>query len=527
MTELTEQERSNDESLNKNTSDESYLNQEFVYRDTVTNKVYSRFAHEIRDTEPPYMVYMKQPWSWVFDLEGIDVLTISGGRNGGGKTENVALNVLERCFMEPLNVVCFREHNVTLDDSIRRTLLNWIRHPFAQWDNDWWDYRDRGPIYGDNGSVISFKGISSSTSTSRGFRGQTYIDLAIIDEAQYITDQTFDDLDPTIRQEGSKLILIGNPHSANDPWWSRFIKHADEVPEYFHIHLTYKDNIFFPDKQERRRQYYEQYEPQVYEHMWLGKFAATDPENPPIATYDDVMKCYELAKDRPDLVNLSRSHEKHSGYDIARSPTGDKNVFSIRSGGVIEKIEEWTGRPFQEICTLIKLHSKPVCPKNLFYDAHGLGYSFGDFLDDDPTYPAKKVPVRAGDPVAGDTKNYEPGMTNKQFFTNRGSQLFWTLKMRIENTKRLLAGENINPKKCLFISPSVRKDVVQKFATQTSGATYNVGNDRAIKFDKRFNNPSSPDMLDSVAHAFFTDSEHGLTYDLNTNENFFIASRSV
>ena len=251
------------------------------------------------------MVYMSQPWSYVFDIPGIDVLTISGGRNGGGKTENVAKHIVESCYEGPQNVVCFREHSVTLSESIRTTIVNWIEHPCAPWSyllmnkrtgavtvkNDFWNV-GRGVISlkcNTHESTISFKGISSSTSTSRGIRGQTYMNLAVIDESQYITDQAFDDLDPTIRQEGSKLILIGNPITSNDPWYVRYIKHADVEPSYHHIHLTFRDNIFFPDKQERRRVYDQEYRKQAYEHIWEGDFQASDPENPPIATYDDIM----------------------------------------------------------------------------------------------------------------------------------------------------------------------------------------------------------------------------------------------
>ena len=174
MTKTHIYERTAEELIQEDT--ESYLNTEFVWEDH-KGSVHRRKARELRSFLPPYMVYMTQPWSYVFDIPNIDVLTISGGRNGGGKTENVSLNVLEQCYTETLNVVCLREHSVTLSESIRTTFANWIGHPFAPWSylilnkrsgekrvaNDFWSV-GRGAINGANGSSITFKGISSSTS---------------------------------------------------------------------------------------------------------------------------------------------------------------------------------------------------------------------------------------------------------------------------------------------------------------------------------------------------------------------------
>ena len=91
-------------------------------------------------------------------------------------------------------------------------------------------------------------------------------------------------------------------------------------------------------------------------------------------------------------------------------------------------------------------------------------------------------------------------------FADRAAQMAWGLRQRVQNTRRLANGEDIDPSICLFFHPNLPARYLDELTKprwdQTTGK---------VKVRKRTKGEASPDRYDATALSFSPDSEFGLT----------------
>ena len=187
---------------------------------------------------------------------------IYGGR-GSGKSWGVADYLLLQGTMQPLRILCAREVQKSLRDSVHRLLTDRTQ---ALGLGQFYEVLDN-EIRGQNGTLFVFSGLASHTVESiKSFEG---IDICWVEEAQSVSMRSLDVLIPTIRKAGSKIIFTFNPYLPSDPVWTRFVDKpsADCVS----ISINYVDNPFLSTEllAEAERQKAEDFE--KYENIWLGK----------------------------------------------------------------------------------------------------------------------------------------------------------------------------------------------------------------------------------------------------------------
>lgn len=187
---------------------------------------------------------------------------IYGGR-GSGKSWGVADYLLLQGTMQPLRILCTREVQKSLRDSVHRLLTDRTQ---ALGLGQFYEVLDN-EIRGQNGTLFVFSGLASHTVESiKSFEG---IDICWVEEAQSVSMRSLDVLIPTIRKAGSKIIFTFNPYLPSDPVWTRFVDKpsADCVS----ISINYVDNPFLSAEllAEAERQKAEDFE--KYENIWLGK----------------------------------------------------------------------------------------------------------------------------------------------------------------------------------------------------------------------------------------------------------------
>ena len=68
-------------------------------------------------------------------------------------------------------------------------------------------------------------------------------DIVFIDEAEALSEDAWDTIEPTVRKPGSKIILNFNPHLPTDIAW-RLYQDPPQPERTFRNHLTYRDNHF-------------------------------------------------------------------------------------------------------------------------------------------------------------------------------------------------------------------------------------------------------------------------------------------
>ena len=144
-----------------------------------------------------------------------------GGR-GGAKSHFFAEQAILKCYQQPTRIVCIREVQNSIKDSVRQLLIDKIAKLGLEREFDPVETEIRGP----EGSLIIFKGMQSYNADN--IKSLEAYDIAWIEEAQTLSQHSLDLLRPTIRKEGSELWFSWNPRYKTDPVDAFFRKHPPE-----------------------------------------------------------------------------------------------------------------------------------------------------------------------------------------------------------------------------------------------------------------------------------------------------------
>lgn len=185
-----------------------------------------------------------------------------GGR-GGAKSHNVARTLLLKGMERPLRVICAREIQRSIADSVHQLLDDLINQYGWRY---FYQVKDK-EIIGRNGTQFKFRGLKHNTTDLKSLEGA---DILWIEEAENVSDKSYEIVIPTIRKEGSEIWVTFNPKNPTDPTWIRFVQNPDE--DTAAVKVSYLDNPFFPQVLEKERLKLLKNDPVAYEHVWLGNF---------------------------------------------------------------------------------------------------------------------------------------------------------------------------------------------------------------------------------------------------------------
>lgn len=144
-----------------------------------------------------------------------------GGR-GGAKSHTIASILLIMGVQRPLRILCTREVQKSIKDSVHRLLNDKIN---AMGLASFYQVLET-EIRGANGTLFLFSGLRSEVMA--GLKSTEGVDIAWIEEAQSVSQHSMDVLIPTIRKPGSELWWSFNPELETDPVYKRFVLDADE-----------------------------------------------------------------------------------------------------------------------------------------------------------------------------------------------------------------------------------------------------------------------------------------------------------
>jgi len=186
-----------------------------------------------------------------------------GGR-GGGKSHTVAQVLLEMAARKPLRILCAREIQKSMRDSVHRLLRDYI---VKMGLTGFYEVLDT-EIRGANGTLFLFSGLQAHTVDSiKSYEG---IDIVWIEEGQSIAKKSLDILIPTIRKEGSEIWITMNPDMETDEVYTRFV--ASVSDDTWCVEINWRDNPWFPQVLEDERQKAKRSMlAEDYAHIWEGK----------------------------------------------------------------------------------------------------------------------------------------------------------------------------------------------------------------------------------------------------------------
>lgn len=185
-----------------------------------------------------------------------------GGRDGA-KSWSIARYLIARAIAKPERILCTREVQKSIAESVHQLIRDQIEalgvgHLFEIQQNY---------IKCVNGSQFAFHGLSGQTAASlKSFEGTT---ICWVEEAQTITKRSLQILTPTIRKEGSEIILSFNPNMDTDEVYARFVTRP--VPDAIVTKVNWNDNPWRSKALDSERETMRANDPDGYAHIYGGE----------------------------------------------------------------------------------------------------------------------------------------------------------------------------------------------------------------------------------------------------------------
>lgn len=218
-----------------------------------------------------------------------------GGR-GAGRSWETARYLIIRALHRPTRILCTREIQKSIKDSVHRLLkdqidLLGVTPAFTVTDTE---------IRCKNGSVFLFEGLKGNITKIKSMEG---IDCCWVEEAEHVSEDSWSILDPTIRKKHSEIVVTFNPDAEEDPTYKRMVynllkncaiygkRRIDEDGELtvksglvyeaegeekarvlaIVRHTTWRDNEYFPDDLKRLKNRDWKTDPDRARWVWDGE----------------------------------------------------------------------------------------------------------------------------------------------------------------------------------------------------------------------------------------------------------------
>ncbi|MBL0878075.1 PBSX family phage terminase large subunit [Serratia marcescens] len=192
-------------------------------------------------------------WRWTF-----------GGR-GGGKSVEIARALVILGAIDSMIILCAREFQNSIGDSVLALLEAEI---YALGLNHFYSVKNN-EITGRNGTRFTFKGLRNNIQSIKSMHG---IKICWVEEAQTVSQDSWDILSPTVRANKSEVWVSFNPREETDPTYAMMTRHQEDPPDGGAIirKVNYCDNAFFPEVLRQEMEYCKRIDFEAYEHIWLG-----------------------------------------------------------------------------------------------------------------------------------------------------------------------------------------------------------------------------------------------------------------
>jgi phage terminase large subunit len=187
-----------------------------------------------------------------------------GGR-GSAKSWTVADFLVLKGYESPKRILCTREIQKSIKDSVHKLLSDRIKHYGLE---SFYTITEKN-IYAPNGTEFIFKGLRHNIDEIKSTEG---LDYAWPEEAHNTSRKSLDILTPTVRKPGSQIIFTYNPTGEDDPVHVDFTKAPRE--DTLKIEINWRDNPWFPEVLMDELEYDKRVDYDKYLHKWEGQCVA-------------------------------------------------------------------------------------------------------------------------------------------------------------------------------------------------------------------------------------------------------------
>ena len=183
-----------------------------------------------------------------------------GGR-GGAKSWGIARALLIKGAKEPLRILCAREFQTSIRDSVHKLLCDQIEslgllgfYEITQ-----------NTIRGRNGTEFAFAGLKNNIANIKSYEG---VDICWVEEAQTTSRLSWNVLIPTIRKQGSEIWISFNPELETDETYQRFV--INPPADCIQIKINWSDNPWFPETLKLEKDALKNRDQEAYNQVWEG-----------------------------------------------------------------------------------------------------------------------------------------------------------------------------------------------------------------------------------------------------------------
>lgn len=423
-----------------------------------------------------------------------------GGR-GSAKSWGAA-QALEIIGLEKkTRVLCTREFQGSIKESVHKLLSNTVSR--LQLDNFY--EIQQANITGRNGTEFIFEGLKNNTTKIKSMEG---VDIVWCEEAENISETSWDLLIPTIRKDGSEIWVVFNPHDEMDATYQKFVKPYLEAierdgfyedDEIVVVQMNYRDNPWFPDELRKEMEKCKTDNYQKYLHIWEGQCNAD----------------YADSIIQPEWVDAAiDAHLKMKGFDrgvkcLAFDPAdeGDDNkAVAVRHGTFVNYVDQWGDGDVGDATDKAFGIADDYRCSELVYDSVGVGAAVKVGLKERiATQQIRVTGFGGGDAVDYPDVKYQDDRLNEDVFRNKRAQYWWLLRDRFEATYRFVVkNEYSDPVDMISLNSDIEH--ITQLKSELVRVQRKRGSNTLIQLESKpemkRRGAKSPNMADALVMAF-------------------------
>lgn len=284
----------------------------------------------------------------------------------------VAEYVIARATTSKIRVLCCREIQKSIRESAKQLLAETIERLGL---SEHWRILE-SELRCANGSEIVFEGLHRNLTKIKGFQG---VSICWVEEGESVSKESFDVLFPTIREEGSEIIVTFNPRFPSDPAYQLVLN----PPSFAWVQeVNWYDNPLFPEVLRLEMEECKRLNPDDYAWIWEGKPMGQGANSLiQAALVHEAMARLPLREmDKPLVVGLDVA--RYGDDESVAVGVRGKEVVFVRKAAKLDTmaLAEWARGIFYE-----------YSPKAFCIDSAGLGAGVFDVLHSQISHVCKVV----------------------------------------------------------------------------------------------------------------------------------------
>lgn len=423
-----------------------------------------------------------------------------GGR-GGLKSWGFSQALLIIAGQSQKRVLCARELQLSIQESVHKLLSDTIPR-IGQ--GEFYDIQ-KTQITGLNGSQFIFEGVRNNPKKIKSMEG---IDICWVEEAEAVSDTSWDLLIPTIRKPGSEIWVSFNPDDAMDATYRRFVtpylktiekQGYYEDDEILVVKTSWRDNPWFSDELRAEKDKCKRENYAKYLHIWEGQCNADYA--------DSIIKpeWVEAAINAHERLGFKPEGIRAMGFDPADEGQDDK-AYAMRHGVVVQELDAWGDGDVADAIDRVFERADDARCDELVYDGIGIGAAVKVKVQHkDPKSRLEVSAFIASHSPDNPDQRYKEDRPNEDVFRNKRAQYWWYLRDRFEATYQAVEkGKYVDPDELISISADCR--YIDQLKSELVRVQRKRGANTRVqvesKEDMRKREMPSPNLADALVMAF-------------------------